>query len=181
VRRRHPIAAESKPIDRDERACGRRSPIIFIMAAAVILVALFAVLSLQVCRDWAFVCENTGSQKGYRQWFTGRRTGQWYQESHLEQFMDQAHPGVMQHQWVSYAGTGRNIFGQAILFGHGRPKHTSMLHRAAFDCYVDSLDDVGKLDFYHTLASGQQGEIAVHMEEMQEAILARAKLGLPPE
>jgi hypothetical protein len=151
------------------------------VVAVVVLIGLLAVLPLQVCLDCAFVCENTGSQKGYRQWFGGHRTGQWYNESRLEQFMQQKHASALAYQWVSYSGTGRNILGQAILFGHGFPKHTLMLHGTALDRYVDSLDDAGKLSFYHTLASGQQGEIEVHMKNMQENWLASAGRTSPPD
>ena len=175
------VACENESGAQEQRTHGRGGPILFIMVAAMILVVLLAVLPLQVCRDWAFVCENTGSQKGYRQWFTGHRTGRWYQESHLERFMEQAHPGVLQHQWVSYSGTGKNILGQAILFGHGRPKHISMLDGAALDRYVDRLDDAGKLSLYHTLASGQHSEIEVHMEKALENCYTGAGPGLSPD
>ncbi len=33
------------------------------------------------------------------------------------------HPAEFRQDWVSYAGTGRNIFGGATLYGHGRPAH----------------------------------------------------------
>jgi hypothetical protein len=151
------------------------------MVAAMALVAVLALLPLQVCRDWAFVCENAGSQKGYRQWFTGHRTGQWYQESHLERFMEEQHPGMLQHQWVSCSGTGKNILGQAILFGHGRPAQAVMLDLAAFDRYVDSLDDVGKLSLYQTLASGQHSEIEAHMEKVLVNCYTGAGPGLSPD
>ncbi len=95
--------------------------------------------------------------------------------------MEQEHRTLLKHQWVSDAGTGRNILGQAILFGHGRPKHTSMLHRAAFDRYVDGLDEAGKLSLYHTLASGQQSDVEVHMKNMQENWLASAGRTSPPD
>ena len=35
-------------------------------------------------RDWSFICENTGSRKGYREWFFGTRTQHWQSQSSVE-------------------------------------------------------------------------------------------------
>jgi len=175
------VASGNDPNVQDKRARRRRGPMVFIMPAALILVALLAVLPLQMCRDWAFVCENTGSHQGYRQWFTGHRTGQWYQESHLEQFMDQAHPGVLKHQWVSYRGTGRNLLGRPIRLGLGHPNPVLMARRHAFDFYVDSLDDAGKLNLYQTLAFGAPGEVEVQMGKVRDYWLANVAFASSPE
>ncbi len=140
---------------------------------AVGLLIFIAVLPLRVCRDWAFVCENTGSHMGYRQWRTGHRSGRWYRESRLEQFMREQHPSELKNQWVSYMGTGKNILGQASLFGHGRPRLGRMVMTPAlFDDYVDSLDDAARLDLYHLLASGDPKAIEGVNEKVFDMALA---------
>jgi hypothetical protein len=127
------------------------------VALAVALVASIAFiggLSVQVCRDWAFICENTGSHKGYREWPFGLRSGHWYHESRLEQFMRKEHASELANRWTSYSGTGKNIVGQPVLFGHGRPGPLLHVPAEFFDRYVDGLDSQAKLGLYHVLASG---------------------------
>jgi hypothetical protein len=87
----------------------------------VFFVSLYILGSVQAYRDWGFVCENTGSTKGHREWLFGNKTGHWYEKSALEDFMLEKYPDRIKHRWTSYAGTDKNIFGQAILYGHGKP------------------------------------------------------------
>jgi hypothetical protein len=63
------------------------------VATILILCALcLASMTLIVCRDFAFICENTASRHGYREWIFGSRTGEWYQQSAIESFIQQEHP-----------------------------------------------------------------------------------------
>lgn len=91
--------------------------VVSVLALALVLV----LATVQVCRDWALIDRTTGSRQGYRDWFFGWRSGSWYQESALETFMRSKHPADLRPDWVSYQGTGRNVFGGAMLHGHGRP------------------------------------------------------------
>ena len=79
----------------------------------------FAGSVVEICRDWAFVCEYTGSRQGYREWLFGVRTGAWYRESALEAFLRAEYPGELDHKWTSYMGTGRGLLVKS--FGHGHP------------------------------------------------------------
>lgn len=81
----------------------------------------YAATSVEVCTDYAYVCENSASMYGYRIWFTGQRTRDWSQPSLLETYMETHWPGVVRHRWTSCAGTGKSIFGGSISFGHGCP------------------------------------------------------------
>src|SRR5207253_4792429 len=89
--------------------------LVLVVAAA----ALF-VFSVEVCKDRAFVDECTGSRKGHREWFFGGQSGSWYKESSIETFMRTNQPSGFEQRWTSYAGTGRDILGRNISFGHGR-------------------------------------------------------------
>jgi hypothetical protein len=138
------------------------------------LAMFFVALPFQVCRDWGFVCENTGSHMGYRQWWIGYRSGRWYRESHLERFLREQHPSELQNRWTSYMGTGKNILGQAVRFGHGRPRLGRMVMTPGlFDDYVDSLDDIAKLELYHLLSSGDPKAIEAVNEKVFDMALAR--------
>jgi hypothetical protein len=146
------------------------------VALVVILVAIaffIGGLSGQVYRDWAFVCENTASQKGYRQWRIGLQSGHWYRESRLEQFMRREHPSDLANRWTSYAGTGKNILGQPVPFGHERPGPILQVPLEFFDRYVDSLDDQAKLDLYRMFASSPREEIECELRKVWDQAMAQ--------
>ena len=150
-----------------------------IAVALVAVIAFLGVLPLQVCRDYAFICENTGSHKGYRQWCFWSRAGtQWHHESRLEQFMQRQHPTELKYRWTSYAGTGKNILGRSIRFGHDRPQVGSIImNRTWFDTYVDTLDDTAKLDLYRVLASGDRDAIEAEEKKIEEIGCVEVGLG----
>lgn len=145
----------------------KKWPVVLAVAFLAVLVFLVA-LPFPVCRDMGFVCEHTASRKGYRRWFTGLRTSQWYSASRLEEFMLEKHPQDLTHRWVSFMGTGRNLFGQAGSFSHGWPNRTLLLFRQQFDDHVDSLDDAGKLKLFRVLASGQEDQIEACLAPVRE-------------
>ena len=80
------------------------------------LAFLYFLGTFQAYRDWVFICENTASTKGHTEWFFGKETFQWYEKSVFEDFLRENYPDVnIEHRWTSIAGTGRNIFGRALL------------------------------------------------------------------
>jgi len=137
----------------------------WVMWGATLLVALVVIalfiggLWIPVCRDWAFICENTGSRKGYRQWCIGLRSAPWYRESRLELFMRKEHPAELANRWTSYAGTGKNILGRPILFGHGDPGPILHVPAEFLDRYVEGSDSQIRLELYRVLALGSRGEV----------------------
>jgi hypothetical protein len=136
------------------------------------MVALALVLpAVQVCRDWAFIDQNTGSRKGYRDWFFGWRTGSWYRESVLETFMRSRHPGEFQQKWVSYAGTGRNIFGAGMLAGHGRPSRIILLKPEVIDDYCSRASEPEKRRLYDVFASGVPARIHELVDHISETVM----------
>jgi hypothetical protein len=125
--------------------------------------------AVQVCRDWAFIDRNTGSRKGYRDWSLGWRSGSWYRESAIEAFMRSRHRAEFQQDWVSYAGTGRTIFGGAILAGHGRPGPIVLLKTEAIDNYCQAMSETEKRRLYDVLASGDEAKIGKLVDRIREA------------
>jgi hypothetical protein len=131
--------------------------------------------AVQVCRDWAFIDRNTGSRKGYRDWAPGWRTGSWYRQSAIEVFMRSDHPAELQQDWVSYAGTGRNIFGGATRHGHGRPGPIVLLRPEAIDDYCRDASQREKRRLYDVFASGDEARIRELVHQITEAIIASGK------
>ncbi len=166
--------SESTVAGQGKRPAWRKKGIGALAAGLGLLIVLLS-LPPEVCCDWAFVCENTGSHKGYRQWCIGVRSGQWHHESQLERFLRQRHPAELKNRWTSYEGTGRNILGRPVLFGHGDPRlGMMMMTKGVFDRYVDTLDDAAKLDLYHVLVSGDRE--AIQAEEKKIEAIAVAQL-----
>jgi hypothetical protein len=107
----------------------------------------FAITGVEVCTDYAYVCENTASMHGYRVWFTGHRTAHWTKTSALEMYMESHWPGVVKHRWTSCAGTGKNILGWSQSFGHGGPGGAMFLSGRILEPWVarHSKEDVRAL------------------------------------
>lgn len=135
----------------------------------VIFIIAFFISSINgVCRDWAYICENTGSHKGYREWFFGLRTGYWYRESHLEAFIKKNYPSEFMSRWTSYAGTGKNILGQSVLSAHGRPGPIHRIREEVFNSYVESLSPDKRLALYRLFASGDRKKIEDVVSQIEE-------------
>ena len=145
-----------------------------IVAAIVGLAAMALVLApLQVCRDWAFVDRNTGARKGYREWFLGFRTGVWYRETALETFMRAKFPREFRQEWISYAGTGRNAFGTALLYGHGRPGSIMLLKPEMIDEYCGQVSESENKQLYDGLASGERDRIQKTVDALVQKVIDR--------
>jgi len=156
----------------------RRGPAFFIAVLLVVVaVMILGVMPLEIYRDYAFICENTGSHKGYRQWRLGGRTQEWYSKSELEEFMLARHPTELKYRWTSYSGTGKNIFGQSIRFGHDFPTVGAVImDQSWFDSYVVNLDDQAKLDLYRALASGNRSVVEIEEKKIEESVLRNARV-----
>ena len=91
------------------------------LGVACALVLGIAGLFFEVRTVRGFVDENTGSRKGDSEWTLGFRTGEWYQESALETFMQKEFPSQLHQQWTPYCGNHENIYGGILKRGHGTP------------------------------------------------------------
>ena len=145
---------------------------------ASVTVALIGVLlvlpAFDVCTDYAYVCENTGSHKGHRKWFFGTQTGAWDYQSPLDTFMQQAHPDQLTHRWVSYMGTGRNVFGGVGVQGHGRPLLSLLRLAQDLESYFATLSPERKLALYRIFSTGDRATVQATVDEIVEASLALA-------
>ncbi len=125
-----------------------------LLIGALLLVLFFFTVTTVAYRDWSFICENTGSRKGYRQWCFGLKTGHWYQPTSVEMFITKESPATLQHRWTSYAGTGKNIFGGKLLHGHGRPGVILQVPPDCLNSLFDNLPTSEKKAFSDLLIQG---------------------------
>ncbi len=127
----------------------------------VIGIVLFCfLLTFQAYRGWVFICENTGSYKGHTEWFFGKQTGFWCKKSVLENFITENYPDIIiEHHWTSCAGTGRNIFGMAMLFGHGQPGAIMSIPPEVLEDWVQMSEPDEVLELYKLLASDKEEDM----------------------
>jgi hypothetical protein len=76
------------------------------------------------------------------------------------------YPAEFQSHWVSYAGTGRNIFGQITLYGHGLPGPIVLVEPEAIDKYCAKVSDTEKRQLYDIFEHAKPEQV----QEMVERI-----------
>ena len=146
---------------------------ILIFSGLVITITLAILLPVvPVCRDWAFVDRATGSRQGYREWFFGWRTGEWHRQTALEDFVRRDRPAGLQQDWVSYAGTGRNVFGRSLVHGHGRPGPILGLSPDLIDDYCRTASEGEKRRLLEVFASGDAARIREEIQRIGDARVA---------
>jgi len=150
---------------------------------ALLLVAglAFVVIAfnVQVCRDWGFICENTGSKKGYRKWLLSFKTGHWYKQSPLEKFMQVHAPEDLVHRWTSYTGTGKNILGIPVLFEHGRPGFVLQLHHEIQGRWIEKNDPAKVRRLYDLFVSEDQDAIQEQVKDIWDEVMRYEDQELP--
>ena len=154
--------------------------ILGLLIAGTIIIALWASTTLIAVTDRAYICENTGSKKGHREWFFGAHTNAWYRKSELERFMEVAHPNLLKHRWTSYAGNGRSLIPVMQSRGHGRPGRILSLDSKFLNQHVSSLSDIQRLELYQTFSSGNKDTIHIKIDSIFEAIMQEAEQGMTP-
>lgn len=143
----------------------------FAIAISLVTMAILAFWASTMCvayTDRAFICENTGSRHGYREWFSGMRTGQWRETTELERFMRIRHPQLLTHRWTSYRGDGHSLIPCLQIRGHGRPGPIHMLRPAMLNDHVARLTDAEKPALYQIFASGEASAIQAMVDEIHE-------------
>jgi hypothetical protein len=138
----------------------------------VALVTLIVVVGFKAYTEFAYVCENTGSRKGHREWFFGRKTHVWYYRSPLELFMQQTHPEHLEHRWMSYAGTGKNLFGQSMSYGHGKSPLSQLRYARDLEAYFATLPPERKLELYRVFSTGDRTTVQASVDELVEGSMA---------
>ena len=133
------------------------------IAVSVVAAALLWLSTMCVAyTDLEFVCEHTGSVKGYREWFWGPKTKHFYRKSSLERFMEETHPDLLSNQWTSFSGNSCSLVSLILVRGHGYPGPIFRIPRKAFEQYTTSQTDQGKLDMY-LIFSGSDREAIVRL------------------
>lgn len=131
-----------------------------IVVSLVTLAVVVTVLStLTVCHDRAFVDRHTGSRKGFREWWFGLRTGEWHRQSLLERRVRANRRPPPTSDWVSYAGTGRNLLGRPMESGHGIPGPIILVSPEMLDEYCRTHDDAELLALHDTPVRDDSAEV----------------------
>ena len=121
-----------------------------------------------VSRDMGYHCDFTGSTKSWTTWLFTIRTNYEYNASPLESFLEENAPDRIEHNWVSYQGTGRNIFGEPVLFGHGRPNALLLFPRDYLKLYIEESPPESVFELYETLLRDDSDEIRLRVERLYD-------------
>ena len=146
-----------------------RRMIITLLIAGAVFSAICASTMMIVVTDRSYICENTGSKKGHREWIFGAHTNNWYRKSELERFMEISHPNLLKHSWTSFAGDGRSLIPLTISRGHGRPGPILSLDSELLDQHVSSLSDAQRLELYQIFSNGSKNDIRLKVESIVES------------
>lgn len=76
-----------------------------------------------------------------------------------------------QQQWVSYAGTGRNIYGEAMFYGHGRPGMILHLDLDVLDEYCAQASDAEKRRLCDVFSHAVPSEIEKVRNHIYESVI----------
>ena len=131
---------------------------------AIFVAALIAATTFIAYTDRSYICENTGSRKGCREWFFRTKTNEWYKKSELEEFLETKYPQRLRHRWTSYAGDGYSLIPGMISRGHGRPGPILMIDRVTLNEYVMELTDDQKLELYEVFSSADEDVVEAAVE-----------------
>jgi hypothetical protein len=153
--------------------------ILELLIAGAIIVALWASTMLIAVTDRAYICENTGSRKGYREWFFGAHTNSWYRKSELERFMEAKHSDLLKHRWTSYMGNGRSLIPVMQSCGHGRPGPILFFDSNFLDDHVLSVSDGERLELYRSLSEANKEAIQLKLDSIIEASIPKAEVVAP--
>jgi len=88
--------------------------------------------------------------------------------------MQKSFPKELEHRWISYAGTGRNIFGLRVLFGHGSPGELIRIDQQTLDQWFETLPYGEKRQFYDLLRSDDQRAIGRKLDSIHETTVNSA-------
>lgn len=127
-------------------------------------------LTGSVSRDMGYHCDFTGSTKSWTKWPLGIRTDYNYETSPIENFLATNRPGLIEHKWVSYSGTGKNIFGKPVFWGHGSPNALLLFPRTYLQFYIEQSPKEDVLELYETLRLDDRDEIKLRVEKLHEEI-----------
>lgn len=125
-------------------------------------------LTGSVSREMGYHCDFTGSTTSWTEWPLGIRTGYAYDASPIEEFLAKNQPDLIEHKWVSYEGTGKNILGEPVFFGHGRPNALLFFPRAYLTLFVDQSPKDDVIELYDTLRRDNRDEIRMRVDKLYE-------------
>ena len=89
-----------------------------------------------------------------------KKTGLRSEKSVLENYIAENCPDIIiEHRWTSCEGTGKNIFGMAVLFGHGRPGPIMEIPDDVLEEWIQNNEQEAVLNFYELLCSDEDEDL----------------------
>ncbi len=89
----------------------------------------------------------------------------------MEDFIIANDSTVLSHRWTSYRGTGRNILGMSILFGHGRPGAIMDIDNDTLNVWIARNHPTEVWKLRDLLFSGNQDQITEKLASIRQEVL----------
>jgi hypothetical protein len=153
--------------------------IISLAVATVIMFLNIVFPGIELYRDCAFVCEYTGSRKGYREWCFGERTHCWNDESTVETTIKRHFPDQLQNKWTMFGGTGYSAWGSAVSFGHGRPGTIVAIPVTVMNNYCGTLSTQEVMSLYNLMRYGSPKAKELEVRRIMEFWMENALFHTP--
>ena len=145
------------------------------LVISIITVLVLAYLSTSVVlyTDYAYICQTTGSRKGHTTWLMfDVEANDWHKPTALETYLKEHHPKLLNYDWVSYAGTGKNIIGKSLSFAHGRPSDILQFPPDYMEWIVKNQNDEKILQMLETFKSKDPNKIQILSDITRKLIRA---------
>jgi hypothetical protein len=124
----------------------------YILFAALIIGFIFS-LRFNAYTQCGSIDIYSGSTKGHVRLFTGHVINEWENESELHKRLMAIKDISIQEKYISYNGTGKNVYGGNISFAHGNPGIALDLRMDFMNDYVKKATDSEIITLYDILLS----------------------------
>lgn len=113
-------------------------------------------------------CDYTGSTRSWTRLPFGIRVNSVYEASPLEDFITENHSGDLEHHWVSYQGTERNLYGSTIARGHGTPNALFTRSEMFLKNFLAEAEPSAVKKFYDFLRTQSTSRVEARVQELMD-------------
>lgn len=146
------------------------------LIAALLLFVLFVPMSAEISVDEGWVCAICGSRRGEISWIGGFKTGAYFRQSSLDQWIAQ-NAGGHTHDWRHIRGAIRNIFGRGIGSRHGVAPPIYSFPNDVQSVYMKSATTQQVTAFVQTMTSGTEAQQRLAVEQAADQAIGAMGAG----
>lgn len=139
-----------------------------IVGVTCVLAFLIAANFVPVYTNIGEHCDYTGSTRSWTRLPFGIRVKSVYEGYLLEDFIAENYSKELEHHWVSYQGTKRNIYGYSLVRGHSRPSALFMRSEIFLKNFLTEAEPSAVKSFYDFLRTQSNPKVEARVDELME-------------